>query len=314
MKAHALERIFLAVLTTAATPAVVGCGPRCPDVAPAPRVTVPLSTIPRDFSDGGGGADVTPRVDEGLPGSFCTPVCGFPSVCEIETIDGDTATLVCIAEDAGPGCGTGRRPEGLDPATSPGMFAEMARLEAASVEAFRRLRAELASHGAPRRLLRACSRAMRDEVRHARIMGALALRRGERVELPSIAPARARSLEAMAVENVVEGCVRETWGALVATRDARTHSNPAVRAAMKRIAPDETRHAALAWSISSWLEPRLTRSASERVRQARLEEARRIATSTHDEAATLLASTLWGVASERSGQRRAKKDSQDHSV
>jgi hypothetical protein len=298
MKAHALERIILAVLTTAATPAAVGCFHTCPEVAPYPRVTVPLSTIPTTFTDDAGMTTVVtpPRVYEGLPASFCTPVCGSPSVCEIAAINGVTATLECIALDAGVGCGTGRRPEGLDPATAPAMFAEMTRLEAASVEAFRRLRAELARHGAPRRLLRACSHAMRDEVRHARIMGALAFGRGERVDPPRIAPASTRSLEALATENAVEGCVRETWGALVATRDAQTHANPAVRAAMKRIAPDETRHAALAWSISSWLEPRLTRGARQRVRQARREEGRRIVTSTRDEAASLMASRLWGVA------------------
>jgi hypothetical protein len=47
-------------------------------------------------------------------------------------------------------------------------FARAACLEAASVEAFRSLRSELLEHGAPRRLVRATSRAIRDEMRHVR--------------------------------------------------------------------------------------------------------------------------------------------------
>jgi hypothetical protein len=55
-------------------------------------------------------------------------------------------------------------------------LAEAAWLEAASVDAFRVLRLELRAHSAPRRLLRAASRAARDERRHARAAGALARR------------------------------------------------------------------------------------------------------------------------------------------
>ena len=52
-----------------------------------------------------------------------------------------------------------------------------------------------------------------------------------------------RELEAIAIENAVEGCVRESFGALLATWQAKTAGDARVRAAMKRIARDETRHA-----------------------------------------------------------------------
>jgi hypothetical protein len=78
-----------------------------------------------------------------------------------------------------------------------------------------------------------------------------------------------RELECIAVENVIEGCVRETFGALVATWQGMTAEDPLVRAAMARIARDETRHAALAFQIDAWLRTRLDSSARARVRDAR---------------------------------------------
>jgi hypothetical protein len=148
-------------------------------------------------------------------------------------------------------------------------LADAAWLEAASVDAFRLLRRELRRHGAPRRLLRAASRSARDERRHARTSKALARSFG--VTVPSVERdvVSPRSIEAFALENAVEGCVRETWGALVALRQAAHASERGVRAAMSRIARDEIRHAELAWSIDAWLRPRLTDPQRERVRNAR---------------------------------------------
>ena len=70
-------------------------------------------------------------------------------------------------------------------------------------------------------------------------------------------------------ENAVEGCVRETFGALVATWQAAHATDAQIRAHMRRIARDETRHAALAWSIAKWGEHRLDGAARERVARAR---------------------------------------------
>ena len=81
----------------------------------------------------------------------------------------------------------------------------------------------------------------------------------------TVEPRPVRSLEAIARENAVEGCVRETWGALIAERQSRLAAEPAVRAAMRRIARDELRHAELAWAVDAWLRPRLSPDARRRV-------------------------------------------------
>jgi hypothetical protein len=86
-------------------------------------------------------------------------------------------------------------------------------------------------------------------------------------------PLRVRALEDIAVENAVEGCVRETFGAALAMMQARTARDVAVRAAMGPIALDETRHAALAWAVARWLDTRLTPDAQARVRRARTQAA-----------------------------------------
>src|SRR6185295_13862649 len=112
-------------------------------------------------------------------------------------------------------CGVGRRPPGLEePKASAGLgayFSAMAQLEAASVDAFRILRRELSGHRLPRKLDRAMRRAARDEVRHARRIRALGRRFGGAYVPPAIERRPARSLEAIAIDNAVEGCVRETY-------------------------------------------------------------------------------------------------------
>jgi hypothetical protein len=170
----------------------------------------------------------------------------------------------------------GRRPEGFDhpardagPASLPGYLAAAARLEAASVTAFRSLRRELRAHGAPRRLLRAASRSAREERRHTRRVGALARRWGAQVGAPEVARGGVRSLGELAVENAVEGCVRELFGALVAAWQASHARDAGVRSTMREVARDETRHAALAWDVAQWAEHRLPRAERERVTAAR---------------------------------------------
>lgn len=305
MNTRALERLFHRILVAGASAALVACSSSSNATfhcSPPGYTDVALTTLAKAVRDAtvpnvGGDGGTSPAIAAGdfVPASVCLSLCPPSGVtsenCRVDAIHGDSATLVCTWP-----CG-GRRPEGLDRATLPGAFAEMARLEAASVHAFRRLRDELARNGGPRRLLRACSRAARDEVRHTRIAAALARRFGQRVEAPRIAATEPRSVEAIALENAVEGCVRETWGALVATRDARVHPDAAVRAAMKRIARDETRHAALAWAVAAWLEPRLNRDARARVREARSAEARIVVAQADDpRAAIAIARALWSEA------------------
>jgi hypothetical protein len=172
-------------------------------------------------------------------------------------------------------CEVGRRPPGLCAARSTRCrsageyLARACTLEAASVEAFRRLAAELKAHRAPRRLIAAARSAARDEVRHARVTARLALRFGAVPERPQVEPMPLRELSEIALENAQEGCVRETFGALSAEWQAQHAGEPALRRAYARIAEDELRHAALAWRIARWSEPLLSARMQRRVIQAR---------------------------------------------
>lgn len=208
-----------------------------------------------------------------LPSATCMEICGVNGsalTCSVTAVDTSSVSVNCFV-----GCATGRRPAGLCMPVPLGggelgaYFAEVCQLEAASVQAFRILHHELRAHGAPKTLVRAAARAARDEVRHTRAMGALARRFGARPRAVRVERGALRSIEAIALENAVEGCVRETYGALLATSQARVARDPVVRAAIVRIARDETRHAALSWSVGRWLEARLDRGAKARVEAAK---------------------------------------------
>lgn len=173
-------------------------------------------------------------------------------------------------------CAIGRRPEGLLCAVTPRAagalgrhFASAAHLEAASVFAFDRLARELVALDAPVELVQRARRSAIEEIRHARIVSGLAARFGAVVATPSIAHEAPRTRFAIALENAVEGCVRETFGALLAWHQALAARDPAVRDAMREIAEDETRHAELAWAIAAWLQPQLDAAEREQLALAR---------------------------------------------
>jgi hypothetical protein len=169
----------------------------------------------------------------------------------------------------------GRAPAGLelveadtaDPVAA--YFARAAQLEAASVVSFRRLADELAAHRAPKPLIAAAMRAARDERRHTRIMTALARRRG--VEPPpfTVPPPSPRPLEALAEENAVQGCVGETWSAVLATWQSQHVADARLRGALDRIAADETNHAELGWAVARWSERRLAAPVRRQIDEAR---------------------------------------------
>ena len=173
-------------------------------------------------------------------------------------------------------CPGGRRPEGLvlgaAAATGAGeLFARIAQLEAASVPAFARLARELHAHGAPASLIAEAASAVSDERRHAHVIAALARRFGASSPRPVVPELGVRTLESVAGENATEGCVREAYGALVATHQALRAADPLVRRAMAAIAVDETRHAALSYAIDGWARRRLGAAAGRRVAEARRE-------------------------------------------
>jgi hypothetical protein len=180
--------------------------------------------------------------------------------------------------------GVGRRPSGLARAPAPraetalgDWFARAAHLESASVVAFEALARELATHDAPRTLLKAATRSARDEVRHARVTTALARRFGAVPRAVRVKTRANRSLEAIARENAVEGCVRETFGAMVATWQATHAKDGAVQRAMEAIARDETRHAALSFAVARWADAQLDACARERIQRAQRRAVARLA-------------------------------------
>jgi hypothetical protein len=183
-----------------------------------------------------------------------------------------------VLQMASSNCVVGRRPPDLRAALQPraptvlgAYFSEMATLEAASVHAFVRIEAELAGYGAPTGLVDAAARAARDEVRHARATARLARRFGARPARPRIDRAPLRALAEFAIDNEKEGCVRETFGALVGTHQAATAKDPRIARALRRIAADERRHVALAWDIARWSLQRLSSADRARVRESRKE-------------------------------------------
>ena len=167
-------------------------------------------------------------------------------------------------------CIAGRRPtrhamRDIAGSTVGAYFARQALLEAASVRAFADLHADLCAHDAPHALRTAAIRAAADEVRHARLCAALAARYGVQLASAPTPAAARRTLLELAIDNAVEGCVRETYGAIVAAHQARAASDPAVRVVMAAIANDEAMHAQLAWKVHAWLVPRLAETDRARV-------------------------------------------------
>jgi hypothetical protein len=197
----------------------------------------------------------------------------------------------------------GRRTEGVaDPSSCDesrlgDVFSARAYLEEVSVHAFARLERELVAHGAPARLLREARRARRDEVRHTAMTAKLARRFGGTPRSPEPpAPTPVRSLVAIAIENAVEGCVRETYGAVAGLVEARLSSDAGVRRAMESIAADECRHAELAWAIAAWAMPRLTAAERAMVERAKREAVAKLAREGDARTVAMLDEEVWAKA------------------
>lgn len=204
------------------------------------------------------------------------------------------------------GCGfmcLGRRTAGIDDPTPCDdaalgqVFAERAYLEAVSVHAFARLERELAFHEAPASLRRDARRARRDEVRHTAMTLRLARRFGtEGATLPE-APeeSAARSLFEIARENAVEGCVRETYGAVMGLLEASVSADADVRDASAKIAGDECRHAELAMDVARWITPRLDASERAAITRAVEEAIAELRDRGDRHVVEMLASQVWSA-------------------
>jgi hypothetical protein len=317
MQRNALTKFFERVVLASLPLAVPACKSNTTMKPPASSVDMAMATMSMDdMADTSTGPDMTvdnfgtdmasfdldtcesqhPNTPANMPanaipdmgfgmlchnGSPCSDYCpsGYVQCCSPRPSDGGAYLVTCVYN-----CGPlGRRPAGLDEAaTSDGCavgqyFAAAAHLEAASVHSFRVLGRELQEHGAPRALIAAARRALRDEVRHARVTRSFARAHGCRPAPVRVTRPAPRSLEAIAVENAAEGCVRETFGALVGSWQARAASDPAVRQMMATIAADETRHAELAWAVDAWTKTKLDRAARRRVVAARAQAAAQLA-------------------------------------
>lgn len=237
---------------------------------------------PNDGGMGGvdGGTD-----DAGPPlpndGNPCAP-CQFELVTDIKCgyctviTTGCGVAYACDLDGCSRFCtGVGRRPAGLHLPELPkgdavgAWLARAAHLEAASVPAFAQLERELAAHRAPERLLAGARRARLDEQKHAQMMAELARAHGARVPRIDLARTPLRPLDEVALENAVEGCVRESQGALTALVQSRTARDPRLARVLAEVATDEARHGRLAWAVDAWARPRLDPAARARMDAAR---------------------------------------------
>lgn len=207
-----------------------------------------------------------------LEGTFQVSDCPFTDERRLlsVTADGTLTQLKMLERKEGGGC-AGRRPDGLctadaasdDPVAQ--HLAHLAHLEAAAVVAFERLALDLERVGAPAQLVVRARRAAEDEVRHAARMSEQARRQGAEPAPVHAAPHDlGRDLLALAVENAVEGCVRETFGVVDALHRAQTAPTAELRALFAEIAEDEACHSELSWEIHRWMLGRL--SSSDRLR------------------------------------------------
>lgn len=209
--------------------------------------------------------------------SSCDPIETTLYVVSVDSSGESVKELESEVIESDSGACIGRRPAALARRPARGAtrtgayFAQVARLEAASVAAFEILRRELVHHGAPAALIEQAEAARGDEVRHARVMRRVAARHGGIWRAPRVERRPPRSVEEIAVENAAEGCVRETYGALVGMWQARFARDPVVRRVMRRVARDEAAHAALAWEVDRWARSRLSAEARRRVEAARQE-------------------------------------------
>jgi len=205
--------------------------------------------------------------------SVCSQLCRpLETTCYYYDL-GDGGTLTCgfcnpgrlndaAREEMGPRC--------FEPTPDVGAWlARAAYLEGASVATFRILERELEAHAAPGALVRGARRAAADEVRHARAMRLLARERGAVARRPRRTRRRERSVLAFAIDNAVEGCVRETFSAALATWQSLRATDARIRDAMAPIARDEARHAELAWRVAAWIDSRLDEADRVAVRAAR---------------------------------------------
>ncbi len=273
-----------------------GCGNNCPDH---------VATYDR-FVDGGlpWAPGSHHSATECASAGYCTNHSGqFPCEdrefigCMVFSVDAGSVIQCQTRVSRCPNCG--RMPAGLkwasaaaQPSAVAAQLAAAAHLEGASVFAFQALKRELVAHRAPLQLVVRARSAQRDEKRHHSAISGLAIRFGASVPTVEVEPTGIRTLVEMAIENAVEGCVRETYGAAVAALQGESAGNLSVRRAMRAIAVDEAEHASLAWAIDAWARPRLAPGERAQVETARQHARAQLIAKEHESAPRELSTTL----------------------
>jgi hypothetical protein len=200
-----------------------------------------------------------------LTASILTSDCPMTHESRSISVDGSGAiTVLETLETSSSNICAGRRPKGMmaanwvcDDAVAEHLSA-LAHLEAAAVIAFERLALDLEHLNAPVSLIARARAAAVDEVDHAERMAALACEKGGVVPVVEVSAHVVRSVFDIALENAVEGCVRETYGVVDALYRSQQAPSPAIRGLFAKIAEDEARHAALSWDVAEWLHARLS--------------------------------------------------------
>ena len=135
-------------------------------------------------------------------------------------------------------------------------WAEIGRMEHASVAAFARFVLQLLALGAPHDLIADAQRAIADEATHARLAFGLASAYGGQAIGPGPIDVDGclddMSVASFVIGTFVEGCVGETMAAIEALETLDHARDPAVRQVLETIARDEMRHAELAWRTVAW--------------------------------------------------------------
>lgn len=158
-------------------------------------------------------------------------------------------------------------------------WAQMARMEHASIAAFARFLLQLLNAGAPAELVEAAASALADETRHARLCFAAASHYAGGPIGPGVLDVSG-SLDEPGLANALltalrEGCVDETVAAIEAAEAAAHAEDPVIRAMLERISTDETRHAELAWRFAAWALRRVDPALGRRMLQDVFEPAAR---------------------------------------
>jgi hypothetical protein len=256
--AQRLGALFRAVAAAATAAGATGIAGSCIDASAEPCDVVARSTPDSCGVNEvhlAGPASACGFGDGGPTFEACAKYCGSSATCSVRD-----NIIYCSVRY---GCAVdGRRPCGLrvlrqTEASLGAWFTAMSYHEHASAIAFAQLSHHARTHGLPRSLPAAMDRARHDELKHARAAATLARHYGGAQKRAVVRSDAVPTLFALALDNAREGCVRETFGALVAMLQAERAATRRMRSFYARIARDERRHAALSFRLHAALIRRL---------------------------------------------------------